>query len=392
MTNWRGSSGAYRSKLLSRARWSAATCPAFGTRGLNGGNLYYDGQFDDTRLAIALARTAVSMAAELRPIRESRPNSQGVQKGRRGRRGAGRGHGKTTRDPRPRRHQRHRRLRGQDPPIDKPHSEPIVSASQGTHLVFKRSFWTSDHAMVTPARTTAGCVCHSVAWSLLVGTTDVQSRTGQPEAAPSNQEIDFIPSGPPRPLPGAQRPRGSDVLSTYAGLRPLVRPPKGADSTAAISRDHSILISKSGLVTVTGGKWTTCRKMGEDTITRAAETGGLKPAPCRTVDFRLVPDAPRPIGEMLHPALEYDFGDVDRGVREESAQTLEDVLARRTRCLFLNSGAAREMPPAVADRMAKLLGRDEAWAAQQVAEFEEVARRYQCFAFGVLRGACETQF
>ena len=213
-----------------------------------------------------------------------------------------------------------------------------------------------------------------------------------------DEERDFVMSHARRYL--AKDPSDGDVLSIFAGLRPLV---KSGDSsnTAALSRDHTILVSKSGLITITGGKWTTYRKMAEDVIDYAETVAGVESTRCRTetmhihgwtqADIReknLEPygsDAVR-IAEMikaapdlagkLHPALPYQQGEVVWHVRNEMARTVEDVLARRTRSLILNARASIEAAPLVARLVAAELGRDEAWQAAQVAEYTALARGY----------------
>jgi glycerol-3-phosphate dehydrogenase len=182
-------------------------------------------------------------------------------------------------------------------------------------------------------------------------------------------------------------------------LRPLVK--KGSGPTSKLSRDHTVLVSDSGLVTVTGGKWTTYRKMGEDAVTKAAEAGGLKQAPSRTLELKLhgwsretgIPDSDRVYGSdlaavkklseenpaleaLIHPRLPYRMREVVWAAREEMARTVEDVLARRTRALFLDARAAIEAAPAVADVLARELGRDEGWKARQLESFRSVAAGY----------------
>lgn len=183
------------------------------------------------------------------------------------------------------------------------------------------------------------------------------------------------------------------MLSIYAGLRPLVKAGDGKD-TAALSRDHTIIVSESGLITITGGKWTTYRKMAEDVIDHAETVAGIDDRRCRTVDLQihgwthatikepnLAPygsDAQRisrliqtdpDLAEKLHPALPCQRGEVIWHIREEMARTVEDVLARRTRALLLNAKASIEAAPVVAALLAKELGRDQAWQDKQVADY-----------------------
>ena len=191
-----------------------------------------------------------------------------------------------------------------------------------------------------------------------------------------------------------------EILSVWSGLRPLVR--KGGGKTSKLSRDHTILVSKSGVVTVTGGKWTTYRRMGQDTIDHAAEVAGLPKTASRTLDLKLhgwtdqaagVSDSDRVYGadlpmlqqlstenpdleKLLHPRLPYRLREVVWAARYEMARTMEDVLARRTRALFLDAKAAIEAAPAVADLLAKELGRSAAWREKDLQNFLTVAQGY----------------
>jgi glycerol-3-phosphate dehydrogenase len=173
------------------------------------------------------------------------------------------------------------------------------------------------------------------------------------------QEVEFILQTASLYL--ARKPERSDVLSVFAGIRPLVRE-GGEGNTAALSRGHTIRLEPGGMVTICGGKWTTYRRMAEDCVNQAAILAGLPAAPCVTASLRIQPPEP---GDALL-----------RGVRDEMAETVEDVLARRTRTLFLNAREALEQAPATASRMAVELNRDAEWEAHQVAAFRKVARGY----------------
>ncbi len=201
----------------------------------------------------------------------------------------------------------------------------------------------------------------------------------------------------------SREPKREDVLSVFAGLRPLAAPPKNSDGkkTKEISRSHKIVISPSNLVTITGGKWTTYRDMAEDVVSKAAKTVGLPEKECKTrhlhihgymkitdrTNFRYVygSDLERileiekknpELAEMLHPHFDYSAAEVVWAIREEMAHTVEDVIARRLRALFLDARASMDMAPKVAEIMAKELGKDEAWQKQQVSDFMEVAQSY----------------
>jgi len=231
----------------------------------------------------------------------------------------------------------------------------------------------------------------------LIGTTDtpVESATLEPVAL--EREIDFILSTASLYL--ARTPSRGDILSVFAGIRPLVR--SGSGGTAALSRDHTIHIEKSGLLTICGGKWTTYRHMAEDCVNQAAMLARLPERACVTEhlhlhgfhpdagafghlrvygsDAPLIEDLVRAepaLKEPLDPALPYIGAEVVWAVRQEMARTVEDVLARRTRALFLNAKAAIRMAPRVAGLMARELDRDAAWQIQELESFGKVAENY----------------
>jgi len=350
--------------------------PGLREEGLCGGTLYFDAQFDDTRLAIAMAKTAVKNGATvLNYVRARGFKKEG-----------GKICGLELED----------KLSGLQMQVkakvvinatgvfvddlrrlDEPRAEPSVRPSQGVHLVLDLKFLDSKFAMLIP-RTDDGRVLFAIPWHdhLLVGTTDIPGSETSLEPVPTGDEIDYLLEHVGRYL--KEQPERKDVLSAFAGLRPLVKPPKSAGSTAAISRDHSLFISDSGLLTITGGKWTTCRKMGEDAINRAAEVGNLDPRECVTPHALLLDDGRAGNADpiLLHPDLPYEEADVVRAVEQEMALTVEDVLARRTRALFLNARAAIEMAPKVAATMAQLLGLDKAWEEEQIKRFSKVAQHY----------------
>ena len=261
-----------------------------------------------------------------------------------------------------------------------------------------RSFLPGESAVMVP-RTDDGRVLFAIPWHdrAIVGTTDTPVDSSPIEPRPLRQEIEFLLTHAGRYL--RRGPSPSDVLSVYAGLRPLLSA-KGGTQTARLSRGHAVLVSSSGLITVTGGKWTTYRRMGELAVDRAARVAGLPPRPCVTPSLRLhgwegqpAPgpfsgygsDAPallRTLAENpdwdrpLHPNLPYRAGEVVWAARHESARTVEDVLARRTRALILDARASREIAPEVARLLAGELGHDAAWQADQVRQFRDLASGY----------------
>ncbi len=283
--------------------------------------------------------------------------------------------------------------------IDAPTATPMIRASQGVHIVLDRDFLPGDSAIMVP-HTDDGRVLFAIPWHgrVLVGTTDTPVESIESEPRPFPDEIDFLLRHCARYL--TRDPQPGDVLSVFAGLRPLVR--SGDDeSTAEVSRDHTVSVSRSGLVTIAGGKWTTYRKMAQDTIDQAAMVGGLPTRPCVTSDInahgyhahaerfgRLAAygsDAPAieqlatsdpDCAALLHPSFEHRVCEVIWAVRQEMARTLHDVLARRTRMLLLDARASIEAAPTIAAILARELHRGERWAQEQVCEYERRASGY----------------
>jgi len=248
--------------------------------------------------------------------------------------------------------------------------------------------------------TADGRVMFAIPWHghTLVGTTDTPVDQATLEPRPFDEEIEFILETAGRYL---QRPvTRADVLSVFAGIRPLVRT-GSSGNTASLSRDHTMHIDPAGLLTIAGGKWTTYRHMAEDCVDHAATLARLPEKPCVTKnlnvhgfhrqaanfgalsvygsDALLIQDLIRAdpsLGSALHPALPYCAAEVVWAARMEMARSVEDVLARRTRALFLNARAAIAMAPETARLLARELGRDEAWQARQIDDFRDVATGY----------------
>lgn len=393
-----GKYGFGASKILSKDK-TLARLPNIRTEGLRGGVVYYDGQFDDARLLINLVVTACDQGATLCNYAEvtavTRDDEDFVD-------------GVVARD-------RETgatftakarvvinatgpfsdRLRG----MADPQVQPMIAPSQGVHLVFDRSFLPGDTAVMVP-RTSDGRVLFAIPWHdhTLVGTTDTPISTISLEPRPMEEEIAFILSTAGEYL--AKAPTRADILSTFAGIRPLVRA-SDSKNTAALSRDHTIHIDQSGLLTIAGGKWTTYRNMAEDCVDQAATLARLPDRPCPTKTLRVhgahtdaasfgplamygadapairaLADEDPALAEPLHAALPYVGAEVVWAARVEMARTLEDVLARRTRALFLNARAAVAMAPRAAELLARELGQDATWAAAEVAAFTHVARGY----------------
>ncbi|HUI76564.1 MAG TPA: FAD-dependent oxidoreductase [Bryobacteraceae bacterium] len=393
-----GKYGFGASRILSQEE-TLERLPTLNPQGLRGGVMYFDGQFDDSRLLINLVATAFEQGAVLLNYARVTGLTQDAD---------GFVDGVTFCDTEAREDfvakgkvvinatgpftDAVRRMAGDA-------IEPIIAPSQGIHLVFDSSFLPGESAIMVP-RTTDGRVLFAIPWHghTLVGTTDTPVSEAALEPVAMEQEVAFILQTASLYL--AKRPSRADVLSVFAGIRPLVR--SGATgNTAALSRDHTIRIENSGLVTICGGKWTTYRHMAEDCVDQAATLGRLPEKPCVTAHLNIHgfhPNAERfgalrvygsdapavrqlmgsdaSLAEPLHPELPYTGAEVVWAAREEMARTVEDVLARRTRALFLNARAAIAMAPRVADLLAQELGHDERWKVAQLEAFLETARSY----------------
>jgi glycerol-3-phosphate dehydrogenase len=361
-----------RARKLSKAE-TLDRIPTLRADGLRGGIVYHDGQFDDARLLIDMLVTAAEHGAT---VLNYAPVTELLSEG-------GRVTGVVARD-----EETGRELRATARVVINatgafcdgvrhladPAAPPLVSPSQGSHVVLDRGFLPGDSALLVP-KTPDGRVLFAIPWHghTLVGTTDVPIPAVSAEPRPTDAEIDFILDTAGRYL--AKPPTRADVLSTWAGIRPLVKA-TGVTRTARLSREHTIHTDRPGLVTITGGKWTTYRAMAEDCVNVAADLGGLPKRPCVTAERPIRGPGANAGGELLHSALPYTTADVMRAVQSEMARTVEDVLTRRTRALMLNAEAAIEMAPRVAALLAVELARDDAWAADQLRAFTDLATGY----------------
>lgn len=373
--------------------------PTLETKGLRGGVLYFDGQFDDSRLLINLAQTASEQGALL--LNYAKVN--GLCKDEEGfvnglnftDMETGQSHSIAARSVINATGAFSDAIRQADDPA----VAPMIAPSQGVHIVLDGSFLGRDTAIMVP-RTSDGRVMFAIPWHgyALVGTTDTPIEAAALEPSPLESEIDFILETAERFL--ARKPTRADIKSVFTGIRPLVKAGDTAN-TAALSRDHTITISRSGLLTIAGGKWTTYRKMAEDAVDHAATLGKLDDRPCATKTLgihghhrsadqfgelayygadaagihELMRSSPE-LARQLHPALPLTGAQVIWAARFEMARTVDDVLARRTRWLFLEAKAALEAAPAVAGLLATEFGRDEAWQSQQVKDFAAIAQHY----------------
>jgi glycerol-3-phosphate dehydrogenase len=413
-----GPRNAIPSRIVDRDR-ALELVPTLKREGLKGGVVYHDGQFDDSRLAIELMRRLVDdlnaiavnylqatrlikqegmtrglIAVDLETGEELSIHARAVVNAT----GVG--------------VDRIRKL-------DDSESKPLLEPSQGAHLVIDRDFLPGDTAIMIP-KTSDGRVLFAIPWlgKVVVGTTDTPVAAIDPEPKPLAEEVSFLLDHLAQTLDRA--PTKTDVKSAFAGLRPLLGNHDG-ESTAKLSREHVIETSKSGLTTITGGKWTTYRVMGEDAIDRAIEVAGLTRRPSRSESFaigprrspdpsksksheselidrpgvdsrsdgperayrdqdratidRLVAEDPS-LADPIVPGLSYRLFEVALAARFELARTVEDVLARRTRALFLDARGAAQAAPKVAAILARELGRDQAWRDDQIREFQRLCQNY----------------
>ncbi|HLX61237.1 MAG TPA: glycerol-3-phosphate dehydrogenase/oxidase [Planctomycetota bacterium] len=373
--------------------------PTLEQNGLRGGVMYYDGQFDDSRLLINLAQTAEEQGAALlnyARVTKLTHDGDGFADG-------------------------FKFIDGESDEahtvrarcvinatgafcdavrrMDEPDAAPMIAPSQGVHIVLDRSFLPGDAAIMVP-RTSDGRVMFAIPWHghALIGTTDTPINEASLEPVALESEINFLLETSSHYL--AKHPARADILSVFAGIRPLVKASEA--HTAALSRDHTIHVAKSGMVTIAGGKWTTYRKMAEDCVDHAAVVAKLDERECKTRTLRIhayhehadqfgdlryygadaekIFELARAMPESnraLNAALPICAAEVAWAVRNEMARTVEDVLARRTRALFLNAGAAVAMAPEVAAVMAAELGRDERWHDDQISQFNAMAQGYR---------------
>ncbi|RMF57545.1 MAG: glycerol-3-phosphate dehydrogenase/oxidase, partial [Calditrichaeota bacterium] len=394
-----GKLGLGPSRLLSREE-TLKRIPTLEPEGLRGGVIYYDGQFEDARLAINLAQTAEDYGAtvlnymrvvELKKTADviSGVTAIDLESGQ-----SIEFNGRVVINATGVFSDRIREM-------DEPGCQPIITPSQGVHLVLPKEFLKSDAAIMVP-HTADGRVLFAVPWHerVVVGTTDTPVEKPVLEPCALQEEIDFILTHAARYL--THDPDYGDILSVFAGLRPLVNL-QGGEDTAEISRDHHVMVSKAGLVTIAGGKWTTYRKMAEDTIQQAALVAGLPERPSITRNLRIhgwlkavdrdnhlhiygsdriyiedmIKKHPE-LGKKLHPELPYIKGEVVWAVRQEMARSVEDVLARRTRALLLNAELSMKIAPEVAEMMARELKvrRKKRWIKEQLKLYMDVAKRY----------------
>jgi len=395
-----GSLGFGPSQFLSKEE-TLTLAPTLDAEGLRGGVLYHDGQFDDARLAIHLAMTAADHGAAL----INYMSVEGLLKA------DDKVYGIALKD----------MLAENGTPtsyeakakvvinatgvftdsilkLDKPDAETLITLSQGIHIVLDRQFLPSNTAILIP-RTDDKRVLFAVPWhnKIIVGTTDTPVRNAIAEPVAMQDEIDFVLHHIQKYL--TKDPARSDILSVFAGLRPLV---KGQSKhTAALSRDHLITISDSELITITGGKWTTYRKMASDVLEIAIHKASLKETECKTRDLPIhgyktetdfdarfyyygtdtggiqsIIEDDKMMNQPIHPSLAFLKAEIVWAVRNEMCMKVEDFLSRRTRALLLDARSAIESAAAVAEVMAKEMGKNNAWIKDEIDNFNSIAINY----------------
>ncbi len=371
-------------KILS-AKKTIELLPSIKQENLKGSIQYFDGQFDDSRLAIDLAYTAASEGAtvlnyvsligfekkgqkiigihckdEISGKKYTVPassfiNATGV-------------------------------FTDQVLQFDDAQREQIVRPSQGVHLVVRKEFFKTSYAMMVP-KTADGRVFFAVPWhdSVVLGTTDTAIDTISMEPQAMDGEIDFIIEHFNKY--NAVAISRNDVQSVFVGLRPLVKA-GGVASTALISRDHTIIVSTSGLVTITGGKWTTYRRMAHDAVNNALFVSKQPKRDCVTRNLKIGdPEKRRAMidaiiaedvnnAALLHENYPYTIAEIIFAIRHELAETVEDLLARRTRLLFLDARVAISLAQTAASILAQELQKDDAWREKQIVEFQQLAQQY----------------
>lgn len=366
---------------------------------ISAGVTYYDGQFDDSRLAINTLQTAVGMGAIVLNycgvntlLKNENGQITGVKvkdeesgelfeiKGKQVVNATG--------------------VFADDIlQMDAPGSRKTIAPSQGVHLILDKSFLPGDDAITIP-KTDDGRVLFLVPWhnKVIIGTTDTPVEHGSLEPVAFEKEIEFILNTASRYLTKA--PKRSDVLSVFAGLRPLAAPKGKGNKTKEISRSHKIYTSKSGLLTMVGGKWTTFRKMGEDLVNKAEKNHKWEHRPSKTRDLKIHgyqkdvdfdnalyfygsdKDALLELSKQngwdqsISTSMSVIQAQVVWAVRHEMARKVEDFLARRVRCQLLDAKESAKMAPAVAKIMRELLEKDQAWEINQIADYEKLTSNY----------------
>jgi glycerol-3-phosphate dehydrogenase len=396
-----GSLGFGPSQFLSKEE-TLALAPTLDAEGLRGGVLYHDGQFDDARLAIHLAMTAADQGATI----INYMSVEGLRKANNKVCGVLVKDMLSDASSCPASHEVKAKVvinatgvfTDSILKMDDAKAESMITMSQGIHIILDREFLPSDTAILIP-RTNDKRVLFAVPWhnKIIVGTTDTPINQPSSEPVALDEEIDFILHHIQKYL--TKDPVRSDIRSVFAGLRPLVK--GNSKTTAALSRDHHITISDSELITITGGKWTTYRKMAEDVLEIAIHKAGFKETECKTKDLHihgykkeadfnaplyyygtdkeaihLIIQNDKSLAEQIHPSLPFIKAEIVWAVRHEMCMAVEDALSRRTRALLLDAKSAIESAPLVAELMAKEMQKDNDWIKSEINNFSAIAKNY----------------
>ena len=373
--------------------------PHIKEKGLKGGIIYHDGQFDDSRMAVALAEASMNNGGIVLNYFRVSSLLKDVNNRITGVTASDTDTGKE--------YKIFGRLvinatgvfADEIHRMDDPDSKPTIRPSQGVHIVLDRIFLQSQSAIMIP-KTDDGRVLFAIPWfgKVVAGTTDTPLDKVSEEPRALDSEIDFILETAGKYLDRA--PKREDILCVFAGLRPLAADPDNPSSTKEISRRHKITISKSGLISIIGGKWTSYRRMAEETIDRGIKEGMLGKRKCVTESFRFYSnnqvlkserlkiygdkageiekmiDNKPDLGDQIDPRLPYTRAEIIWICRNEMPHTLEDVLARRTRALVLDVKASLDIAPETVRLMAKELGYDEVWQEKQLEKYEQLSMNY----------------
>ena len=390
-----GKLGLGKSEIISKQE-TEKLIPNVNKKGLRGGVIYHDGQFDDSRMAITLALSADSKKTALLNYCnvEGLIKKDGEIKGL-----------NFTDSINSKKYQIKSKVvinatgvfAEEIIRMDQPKIEKMIQPSQGVHIVLERRFLKSKHAILIP-QTSDGRVLFAVPWKnyVVVGTTDTQVKKASEEPKALKEEVDFILKNAGKYM--SVKPKKDDIKSVFAGLRPLAAT-SNKQSTKEVSRSHKIDISPSGLISVLGGKWTTYRKIAEDAINTAISINKLKKKKCKTERTKLFGfkrnvswSDPMHIYGSLKKKVESLGGINDNkslsnkfyisnniiewSIIHEMALTVEDILARRTRCVFLDSKESKRIAPIVAQKMADILGEDDKWIDAELKKFNKLIKNY----------------
>ncbi len=396
-----GKLGIGSSKRLSKTD-TIEYIPTIDQNGLKGGVVYYDGQFDDARMALSLAKTAKQyngVVLNYFQVTGLNKNSEGIISGVKAQDVES---GKTYEISAKTVINATGVFADSVKKMDEPDVKEMIQPSQGIHLVVSKDFLPDKYAIMVP-QTKDGRVMFAVPWhdKVVLGTTDTMVDKPELEPQPKEREINFILETVGQYL--TKQPMRKDVLSVFSGLRPLAKPEGDGKSTKEISRHHKVMISQSGLITIIGGKWTTYRKMAEDTVDNAMLIGALPERKCITKNLPIygydknldlttdplavygtekyqlleMEEENPELSEVISESLPLRKSQIVWAVKYEMARTVEDMLARRVRGLFLDAGECIRIVAEVAKIMAKELGQDEDWVRLQIESFRKVATNYQ---------------